>query len=75
MAALVPLWKTPLNCPVDPLTLSPLLASHSQSQQRRGEELEDTQHLIGKLPLYAFLFSPVQGGSRTAARSFSLHSE
>uniref|UniRef100_A0A3B3Q756 Activating transcription factor 5b n=1 Tax=Paramormyrops kingsleyae TaxID=1676925 RepID=A0A3B3Q756_9TELE len=47
MAALVPLWKTPLNCPVDPLTLSPLLASRSQSQQRRGEELEDTEHLIG----------------------------
>ncbi|KPP72507.1 hypothetical protein Z043_108485 [Scleropages formosus] len=47
MATSIPLWKTPLDCPVDPLVLSPLQASRSQSQEGRGEESDKSQHLIG----------------------------
>ncbi|KAL4608626.1 hypothetical protein GN956_G24558 [Arapaima gigas] len=47
MATSVPLWKTLLVCPVDPLALSPPQANHSQLQGRRGEEPEESQRLSG----------------------------
>ncbi|XP_023672068.1 uncharacterized protein atf5a [Paramormyrops kingsleyae] len=47
MATSVPLWKTLLVCPVDPLDLSPPQANHSQLQGRRGEEPEESQRLSG----------------------------
>ncbi|XP_064206953.1 uncharacterized protein LOC135263186 [Anguilla rostrata] len=47
MAASVPLWKTRLVCPVDPLALSPPQANRSQPQGRREEEPEKRHRLIG----------------------------
>lgn len=47
MTMSAPIWKTLLVCPADPLTLSHPQANHSQSEGRRGEGPEESQHLIG----------------------------
>ncbi|XP_028839825.1 uncharacterized protein atf5a [Denticeps clupeoides] len=47
MATSAPLWKPALVCPADPAALSHPQASHSQSEGRRGEGPEESQHLIG----------------------------
>ncbi|XP_051962467.1 uncharacterized protein LOC127629420 [Xyrauchen texanus] len=47
MTMSAPIWKTLLVCPADPLTLSHPQANHSQSEGRKGEGPEESQHLIG----------------------------
>ncbi|KAG5284101.1 hypothetical protein AALO_G00022980 [Alosa alosa] len=47
MAVSAPIWKALLACPAEPLALSHPQANHSQSEGRRGEGPEESQHLIG----------------------------
>ncbi|KAL2094971.1 hypothetical protein ACEWY4_009690 [Coilia grayii] len=47
MAVSAPMWKAVLACPAEPLALSHPQANHSQSEGRRGEGPEESQHLIG----------------------------
>lgn len=67
MAMSVPIWKTLLGCPADPLALSHPQASHNQLERRRGEGPEERQHLIGELQWVQFFIFPDSGGHRTAA--------
>ncbi|XP_031712981.1 uncharacterized protein atf5a isoform X1 [Anarrhichthys ocellatus] len=70
MATSAPVWKTLRVCPADPLAPSHPQANHSQSQGRRGEVSEESQHLIGELQrVRFFIFFPISGGLGTAAHS------